>query len=83
MLETRCTTFEGKGDVEVKRVIDPLESFHLQYKEEVQAERAAADPGGDRTVAAVFRRAGVMKASSRGTDVSAETHIHIDSRYTL
>jgi hypothetical protein len=27
----------GLGDVEVKRVIDPLESFHLQLKEEVGA----------------------------------------------
>ena len=27
----------GLGDVEVKRVIDPLESFHLQLKEEVEA----------------------------------------------
>ena len=27
----------GLGDVEVKRVIDPLESFHLQMKEEVEA----------------------------------------------
>jgi ribosome-binding protein aMBF1 (putative translation factor) len=27
----------GLGDVEVKRVIDPLESFYLQLKEEVEA----------------------------------------------
>ena len=27
----------GLGDIEVKRVIDPLESFHLQLKEEVEA----------------------------------------------
>ncbi len=27
----------GLGDVEIKRVIDPLESFHLQLKEEVEA----------------------------------------------
>jgi ribosome-binding protein aMBF1 (putative translation factor) len=27
----------GLGDVEVKRVIDPLESLHLQLKEEVEA----------------------------------------------
>src|SRR6267142_2115377 len=27
----------GLGDVELKRVIDPLESFHLQLKEEVEA----------------------------------------------
>src|SRR5258708_3746049 len=27
----------GLGDVEVNRVIDPLESFHLQLKEEVEA----------------------------------------------
>jgi hypothetical protein len=27
----------GLGDAEVKRVIDPLESFHLQMKEEVEA----------------------------------------------
>jgi hypothetical protein len=26
----------GLGDVEVKRIIDPLESFHLQLKEEVE-----------------------------------------------
>jgi hypothetical protein len=31
----------GLGDAEVKRVIDPLESFHLQLKEEVTLERAA------------------------------------------
>jgi hypothetical protein len=31
----------GLGDAEVKRFIDPLESFHLQLKEEVEAERAA------------------------------------------
>lgn len=28
---------EGLRDVEIKRVIDPLESFHLQLKEEVDA----------------------------------------------
>ena len=28
---------EGLSDVEIKRVIDPLESFHLQLKEEVEA----------------------------------------------
>ena len=27
----------GLGDVELKRVLDPLESFHLQLKEEVEA----------------------------------------------
>jgi hypothetical protein len=27
----------GLGEVEVKRVIDPLESFHLQLREEVEA----------------------------------------------
>jgi hypothetical protein len=27
----------GLGGAEVKRVIDPLESFHLQMKEEVEA----------------------------------------------
>lgn len=27
----------GLSDVEIKRVIDPLESFHLQLKEEVEA----------------------------------------------
>ena len=27
----------GLGNIEVKRVIDPLESFHLQLKEEVEA----------------------------------------------
>src|SRR5882672_3075035 len=27
----------GLGDAEVKRVINPLESFHLQFKEEVEA----------------------------------------------
>jgi ribosome-binding protein aMBF1 (putative translation factor) len=27
----------GLSDVEIKRVIDPLESFHLQLREEVQA----------------------------------------------
>lgn len=27
----------GLGDAEIKRVIDPLESFHLQLKEEVEA----------------------------------------------
>jgi hypothetical protein len=27
----------GLGDTEIKRVIDPLESFHLQLKEEVEA----------------------------------------------
>ena len=27
----------GLGDAEVKRVIDPLESFHLQVEEEVEA----------------------------------------------
>jgi hypothetical protein len=27
----------GRGDVEIKRVIDPLESFHLQLEEEVEA----------------------------------------------
>ena len=27
----------GLGDVEIKRVVDPLESFHLQLKEEVEA----------------------------------------------
>jgi hypothetical protein len=27
----------GLGDVEVKRAIDPLESLHLQLKEEVEA----------------------------------------------
>jgi hypothetical protein len=27
----------GLGDLEVKRVIDPLESFHLRLKEEVAA----------------------------------------------
>jgi hypothetical protein len=27
----------GLGDVAIKRVIDPLESFHLQLKEEVEA----------------------------------------------
>jgi ribosome-binding protein aMBF1 (putative translation factor) len=27
----------GLGDAEIKRVIDPIESFHLQLKEEVEA----------------------------------------------
>jgi mRNA-degrading endonuclease RelE of RelBE toxin-antitoxin system len=27
----------GLGDTEIKRVIDPIESFHLQLKEEVEA----------------------------------------------
>ena len=27
----------GLGDAEIKRVVDPLESFHLQLKEEVEA----------------------------------------------
>lgn len=27
----------GLSDVEIRRVIDPLESFHLQLKEEVEA----------------------------------------------
>jgi len=91
----------GLGDVEIKRVIDPLESFHLQLKEEVEAyerlkrrefedldnlrglghllitsriaqgilggaQRAVADPGGDRTVAALSRRAGIMMAGTCG-----------------
>ncbi len=27
----------GLGDAEIKRVVDPLESFHLQLKEEIEA----------------------------------------------
>ena len=30
-------TQSGLTDVEIKRVIDPLESFHLQLREEVEA----------------------------------------------